>query len=97
MIFVFDVSFEFKFILVLLELFILKHSTLRASRVEKMASAGIRFGVGVLKVIAFFFDIILFPFYWCIQKPWTTRANSAKIKVRQKVAPKKKSLKKVKF
>lgn len=46
-----------------------------------MDGFGITLAIGALKAIAFVCDILTFPIYVLLQKPWKVRALSRRVKV----------------
>jgi len=47
-----------------------------------MEGVGFTVALGVLKALAFVYDLITFPVYFFLQRPWQNRQNARKIKVR---------------
>lgn len=48
---------------------------------SNMDGVGINLALGALKAIAFVCDILTFPIYAVIQKPWKRREQSRRVKV----------------
>lgn len=50
-----------------------------------MESFWVQAAIGAIKCVAFVCDVLTFPIYLVLQKPWRRRALSKRIKVRKKI------------